>query len=198
MNLFQSFKKSSQRIMLYSTCILSLAGCHSMNSSYTQVYEKNNQSIQGVQFNQTQADELAGRFTATFNQMGTPQFMVAARDLFADDLYVNDTLSVYNHFADMTDHFEGMNSSVSDASVVLQHVLPTGDSVFVHWKMTYTLKIFGSKKTMASYGISQLKMNQNGKIVFQQDYWDANNGLYRQLPVAGSLYRMLLPLKQSN
>ena len=169
-----------------------------MNSSYTSVYEKNNQSIQGVQLSQAQADELAGRFAETFNQLGTPSFMKAARDLFADDLYVNDTLSVYNHFVDMTDHFEGMNRSVSDSHVVVQHALLAGDSVFVHWKMTYTLKIFGSKKTMASYGISQLKINQHGKIVFQQDYWDANNGLYRQLPVAGSLYRLLLPVKQSN
>lgn len=167
-----------------------------MNSSYTHLYETNQQNIQGIQFTQSQADALAGRFAATFNQLGTPQFMHSARDLFADDLYVNDTLSIYYHFVDMKDHFESMNQSVSDAHVVLQHVLVAGDSVFVHWKMTYTLKMFGSKKNMSSFGISQLKMNEKGQIVFQQDYWDSNNGLYRQLPVVGGVYRLLLPMKQ--
>lgn len=167
-----------------------------MHDSYTQIYETNNASIHGVELTQSQADALAQRFVETFNHLGTPKFLTYARDLFADDLYVNDTLSIYHHFADMTTHFESMNRSVSDSQVVLKHVLPAGDSVFVHWKMTYTLKIFGSKKTMSSFGISQLKMNQNGKVVFQQDYWDSNNGLYRQLPVLGGVYRFLLPVEK--
>lgn len=195
MNILQRIKTSSTRFFIYSISILSLAGCHVVNSSYTQVYEKNNISIQGIQLSQAQADDLAGRFAQTFNQLGTPQFMTSARELFAEDLYANDTLSVYYRFTDMVSHFEGMNQSVSDSQVVLQHVFLAGDTVFVHWKMTYTLKLFGSKKTMTSYGISQLKMNQNGKIVFQQDYWDANNGLYRQLPVVGGVYRALLPVE---
>ena len=167
-----------------------------MNNSYTQLYETNNAAIQGVQLSQSQADALAARFAETFNQLGTPKFLSAARDLFADDLYVNDTLSIYYHFKDMMPHFEGMNQSVSDSHVVIQHALLAGDSVFVHWKMTYTLKMFGSKKTMSSYGISQLKVNDKDKIIFQQDYWDASNGLYRQLPVLSGVYRLLLPLKQ--
>jgi hypothetical protein len=50
---------------------------------------------------------------------------------------------------------------------------------------------------MSSFGISQLKMNAQGKVVFQQDYWDSNNGLYRQLPIVGGVYRWLLPIKKA-
>lgn len=167
-----------------------------MNSSYTQAYETNNAAIQGVQLTQPQADALATRFAENFNRLGTPEFMPSVRDLFADDLYANDTLSIYYHFKDMKSHFEGMNQTVSDAHVVIQHALLAGDSVFIHWKMTYTLKMFGSKKTMSSYGISQVKVNDKDKIIFQQDYWDPSNGLFRQLPVIGGIYRLLLPLKQ--
>ena len=105
-------------------------------------------------------------------------------------------MAFYYHFKDMKSHFEGMNQTVSDALVVIQHALLAGDSVFIHWKMTYTLKMFGSKKTMSSYGISQVKVNDKDKIIFQQDYWDPSNGLFRQLPVIGGIYRLLLPLKQ--
>lgn len=195
MNIVQQIKTSSTRFFMYSICIISLAGCHVMNRSYTPAYETHNASIRGVELSQAQADDLARRFAETFNQLGTPQFMTSARQLFAEDLYVNDTLSIYYRFTDLASHFDRMNRSVSDSQVVIQHVFLAGDSAFIHWKMTYTLTLLGSKKTMSSFGISQLKINQNSKIVFQQDYWDANNGLYRQLPVIGGVYRALLPVE---
>ena len=176
---------------------LTLTGCSSMNSSYTTVYEKNEQQIKGVMLTQALGDALADRFVYTFNHLGKPNFMQLARDLFADDLYANDTLSIYYHFSDMTQHFKGMNDSVTNSRVELKHVFVAGDSVFVHWKMEYTLKILGSEKAMSSFGITQLKVNEAGKVIFQQDYWDGNNGLYRQLPVVGGLFRWLLPIKQA-
>lgn len=51
---------------------------------------------------------------------------------------------------------------------------------------------------MASYGISQIKINQQQQIIFQQDFWDPADGLYRHLPYMGSIYTWLLPFKKSN
>ena len=89
---------------------------------------------------------------------------------------------------------QGMNDSIKAAHVDLVHDWVAGDSVYVHWRMSYTLHVLGVDRPMASFGISQLKVNAAGKIIFQQDYWDSNNGLYRQLPRIGWLYRWLLPV----
>ena len=191
MNIFDQLKKKSALI-----CCLAgfgVAGCHSMPASYTTMYEKNDQQIHGVVLTQAMGDALAGRFVNTFNHIGQPDFMRLTRDLFADDLYANDTLSIYYHYSD----FQGMNESVTHSHVELKHAFVADDSVYVHWKMDYTLKVLGSEKAMSSLGISQLKMNAQGKVIFQQDYWDSNNGLYRQLPVVGGVYRWLLPIKQA-
>jgi SnoaL-like domain len=195
MNIFDLSKKKLAIICCVAG--LTLTGCSSMNPSYTAVYEKNEQQIKGVAQTQVLADALAERFIYTFNHLGKPNFMQLSRDLFADDLYANDTLSIYYRYSDMVEHFKGMNETVTNSRVELKHVFVAGDSVFVHWKMEYTLKIFGSEKAMSSFGISQLKTNQAGKIIFQQDYWDGNNGLYRQLPVVGGFFRWLLPVKQT-
>lgn len=195
MNIFDRLKKKS--LLICCAAGLSLTGCHSMPASYTAMYEKNDQQIHGIVLTQAMGDALAGRFVNTFNHIGKPDFMSLTRDLFADDLYANDTLSVYYHYSDMIEHFQGMNDSVTHSHVELKHAFVADDSVYVHWKMNYTLKVLGSEKAMSSFGISQLKMNEHGKIIFQQDYWDANNGLYRQLPVVGGVYRWLLPVKQA-
>jgi hypothetical protein len=62
--------------------------------------------------------------------------------------------------------------------------------------MAYDFKIFGRSKTMASYGISEIKINSSSQIVFQQDYWDPANGLYRSLPYIGKGYSLVLPFKK--
>ncbi|MDE2421383.1 MAG: nuclear transport factor 2 family protein [Gammaproteobacteria bacterium] len=168
-----------------------------MQPSYTAFYEQSDQQIHGVVLNQAMADALAGRFVNTFNHIGQPDFMQLTRDLFADDLYANDTLSIYHHYSDMIEHFQGMNQSVTHSHVELKHVFIADDSAYVNWKMDYTLKVLGREKAMSSFGISQIKMNAQGKIIFQQDYWDSNNGLYHQLPIVGGLYRWLSPIKQA-
>jgi len=195
MTIFQQIQLKS--VLISCAVGFGLTGCHSITTSYTTAYEKSDQQIRGVALNQAMADALAGRFVNTFNHIGQPDFMQLTRDLFADDLYANDTLSIYHHYADMIEHFQGMNQSVTHSHVELKHAFVAEDSVYVHWKMDYTLKILGREKAMSSFGISQLKMNTQGKIIFQQDYWDPNNGLYRQLPIIGSVYRWLLPIKQA-
>jgi hypothetical protein len=62
--------------------------------------------------------------------------------------------------------------------------------------MAYDLKFLGQTRSMHSYGVSELKMNAQGQVVFQQDYWDPNNGLFRQLPWVGGLYAAVLPFRR--
>jgi PBP1b-binding outer membrane lipoprotein LpoB len=195
MNIINQLKQKSVLVSLIAG--LGLSGCHSMPSSYTSTYENNEQQIHGVVMTQAMGDALANRFVNTFNHIGKPDFMQLTRNLFADNLYSNDTLSVYYHYSDMIEHFKGMNETVTNSHVELKHAFVAEDSVFVHWKMEYTLKVLGSEKAMASFGISQLKMNPQGQVIFQQDFWDSNNGLYRQLPIVGGVYRWLLPIKQA-
>jgi hypothetical protein len=54
----------------------------------------------------------------------------------------------------------------------------------------------GRVKSMDSYGISELKQNAAGQIIFQQDFWDPANGLYRALPYLGGFYQWVLPFKK--
>jgi len=171
-----------------------VSGCHSM-TSYTATYEQQSKAIQGVTLDQAMGDAVAQRFVTTFSMMGTPEFLPAAQALFAEDgLYINDTLTLYTNDKQLAKHMQGMNDSIKAAHVELVHDWVAGDSVYVHWRMSYTLHVLGVDRPMASFGISQLKVNAAGKIIFQQDYWDSNNGLYRQLPRIGWLYRWLLPV----
>lgn len=187
---------TTSRAVLGLCALLGLAGCGQDEVSYTMRYERQARDARAVTLDVVAADALAQRFVTTFAHLGQPDFMVAVEQLFSPDLvYVNDVLSQYQRVDQVRAHLAGMSAAVSDARVDKVASWQQGDSVYVHWRMEYTLHVLGSSRRMASHGISQLKADARGRIVFQQDFWDSNNGLYRQLPVAGWLYRWLLPLK---
>jgi hypothetical protein len=40
---------------------------------------------------------------------------------------------------------------------------------------------------LVSYGVSQFRFDQEGKVLLHRDFWDAGTGLYEYLPGIGGL-----------
>ncbi|MEQ1158428.1 nuclear transport factor 2 family protein [Acinetobacter johnsonii] len=175
--------------------VLFLSGCKSI-PSYSADYAQSRNGIQGIALDQAKAQDIGLRFTSAFNTLGTPEFVERAGSLYADQLFINDTLSQFSSRQNLLEHFQGMNKRVSKVSVKLLNASYHQDSAYVHWHMTYDFKMFGTTRSMDSYGISEIKINENNKIIFQQDFWDPANGLYRSLPYVGGVYSWLLPFKK--
>lgn len=174
--------------------LLLLAGCKSI-PSYSADYAQSRNSIQGIALDQAKAQNIGLRFTSAFNNLGTPEFVERAGSLYSDQLFINDTLSQFSSRQNLLEHFQGMNKRVSNVSVKLLNTSYHQDSAYVHWRMAYDFKMFGTTRSMDSYGISEIKIDSNNKIIFQQDFWDSANGLYRSLPYLGGVYSWLLPFK---
>lgn len=179
--------------------LASLFGLSACNSTgqYTQQYSAARQQQQGVTQDAASAQALAARFAQAFNQMGQPSFISAVDQLYADSLYINDTLSVHYQKGSVLENFKAMNKRIQRAQVTIIDVTTAKDVAYVHWKMRFDLKLLGQVKVIESHGISELKQNAAGQIIFQHDFWDPANGLYRALPYAGGLYRWLTPFKTS-
>lgn len=189
--------KHIKKILLatLSLPLLVLAGCKSI-PSYSGDYAKSRNQIQGTALDQAKAQDLGIRFTSAFNTLGTPAFIERAGSLYADQLFINDTLSQFSSRQNLLQHFQGMNKRVSNVNVKLLNTSYYQDSAYVHWHMAYDFKMFGTTRSMDSYGISEIKVNRDNKIIFQQDFWDPANGLYRSLPYVGGAYSWVLPFKK--
>jgi len=175
--------------------LLLLAGCKSI-PSYSSDYAKARTNTQGVALDEAKALDIGTRFTSAFNTLGTSAFVERAGSLYADQLFINDTLSQFSSRQNLLQHFQGMNKRVSNVNVKLLNTSYYQDSAYVHWHMVYDFKMFGTTRTMDSFGISEIKVNGDNKIIFQQDFWDPANGLYRSLPYVGGAYSWVLPFKK--
>ena len=65
--------------------------------------------------------------------------------------------------------------------------------VFLKWKMTFLA--FKSLQTIE--GMSELILNDAGKVVSHIDYWDSLNGLFIKIPFIGYFYKISLFLFKS-
>ena len=189
--------KQLKRLMSGSVVLAGIFGLSACSSTgqYTNQYASARQQQQGVMLDDAAGQALAAHFAQTFNLLGKPELFSAVDQLYADKLYMNDSLSSYQDKAALMENFKRMNKRVKQAKVDIINVSTTKDTAYVHWKMAFDLHFLGQERNIDSYGMSELKQNAAGQIIFQQDFWDPANGLYRALPYAGGFYRWVLPFK---
>ena len=65
--------------------------------------------------------------------------------------------------------------------------------VFLKWKMTF----FAFKSMQTIEGMSELLLNDNGKVVSHTDYWDTLNCLFIKIPFIRYFYKLSLFLFKS-
>ncbi|MCB0322696.1 MAG: nuclear transport factor 2 family protein [Bdellovibrionales bacterium] len=63
--------------------------------------------------------------------------------------------------------------------------------VFLKWEMELRPKRLKSAKLWRVVGMSELRFDEQGRLVEHLDYWDAAAGFYERLPVIGSLLRLI-------
>ena len=102
--------------------VLFLSGCKSV-PRYSSDYANARASIQGIPLDDAKALEIGSRFTSAFNTLGTPKFVENAGALYADQLFINDTLSQFSSRKKLLEHFQGMNQRVSNVTVSLLNIV---------------------------------------------------------------------------
>ena len=57
----------------------------------------------------------------------------------------------------------------------------------MRWEMMIRFRKLADNEPTYSTGMSHLRFDGDGRIVFHQDYWDATAGFFQHVPVVGQL-----------
>jgi hypothetical protein len=60
------------------------------------------------------------------------------------------------------------------------------DEHLVRWSMMIRFKKLKRAVDTWSIGMSHLRFDAQGRVVYQQDYWNAADGLYQHIPLLGT------------
>lgn len=66
-----------------------------------------------------------------------------------------------------------------------------GAQCFLTWEFRFGFRNFHQGREQVILGTSHLVMDEDGKVQYHRDYWDAAEELYEKLPLVGALMRWL-------
>ena len=143
--------------------------------------------VRGVVLTAYEEKQAIGRFKSFFKNVTPDSVREQTSGLYAEDAFFNDTLktvhgrpAIEEYFAKTATHVDLFHTEVVD-------VARSGDNYYVRWIMDVRFR--GSKKTIRTIGVTQLRFDPAGRIVLHQDFWDSTAGFFEHLPVLGPLIR---------
>lgn len=130
--------------------------------------------------------EALARFTGFFSHLSVDAVSTRARDTYAEDVYFNDTLKTVRGLDNLVEYLRDSAEATEDVRVeILETTRTDAGDYLVRWKMMIRFKKFAKGQDTWSIGMSHLRFDGDGRVVYQQDYWDAATGLFEHVPLLG-------------
>ena len=141
---------------------------------------------------QTDVSAAAGHFEAFFGPLSEQSVRENLERCYAPSLWFNDTLKTITDRAELGRYMEHTARAVEQCSARIDTwSLSAEGDVLVRWTMQIRFKRFARGRTTESMGISLLRLDAAGRIAFQQDFWNAADGLFQHVPVLGWAIRAI-------
>lgn len=107
------------------------------------------------------------------------------RAVYADELYFNDTFKIIDNIDQLVEYMSHSAGQVNSTTVDILDVIKSEHDYFIRWSMKIDTTISGKDIFSHSIGMTQLRFNDSGKVVFHQDFWDSSEAFFEHLPMMG-------------
>jgi steroid Delta-isomerase len=131
-------------------------------------------------------DALAQFFT-TLSQENLSQL----RDFYAADAFFKDPFNEVQKVADIEHIFSEMFVSLHAPKFVIHSQIAQGNEAFLIWDFHFRIKKYQPNLEQKIRGSSHLKFDEQGRVNYHRDYWDAAEELYEKLPLIGTIMRFM-------
>lgn len=124
-----------------------------------------------------------------FYQSFSPASVARMDEFYAVDAYFKDPFNEVRGVAAIERIFGHMYSQVAEPRfVVLERVVADNGALLV-WTMHFRRTAGGPAQVIR--GATHLRFDEQGKVVWHRDYWDAAEEVYERLPLLGCVMRFL-------
>lgn len=126
-----------------------------------------------------------------FYESLSPDSIAHFADYYADDAFFKDPFNEVRGLAPIQRIFTHMFVQVSEPRFVISERVVDENGALLIWDFHFDLRLWGRDRAQVIHGVSHLRFNAAGKVVWHRDYWDAAEELYATLPGIGWLMRRL-------
>ena len=114
-------------------------------------------------------------------------------DIISEDIIFIDPFNNIKGIDAFKNIFYHMFKNIKEPKFFILDYSINSQRVFLKWKMTF----FAFKSLQTIEGMSELVLNDSGKVASHIDYWDSLNGIFIKIPFIGYFYKISLFLFKS-
>ena len=121
----------------------------------------------------------------------TPQSLDRFPEFYAADAWFKDPFNEVRGVETIQRIFSHMFGQVDEPRFVVSERVADANGAVLVWTLHYRSRGASNVEERVIRGVSHLKFDADGKVVFHRDYWDTVEELYMKIPLLGALMRFL-------
>ncbi len=183
--------------MLLFPLALFLTSCSSSENMHTQTvpdaaYTMALETSDPSKFNlpepgsQAEAEMLQG-IQDLFSTYTYENLDVNTQKVYADEVYFRDAFRLITNSADLRDYMLHGLKPLEGAEFIFNDVARSGGDFYLNWTMRLDFKKTPTGTWEESIGMTRIRFNSEGQVIFHQDFWDPTDIVYRRIPIARGL-----------
>lgn len=137
------------------------------------------------------ADHIKELWSKTYNTEGKPDWSHIL-PYYADDVFFWDSIQKIRGIDKFREMTERLAERSKDLKMKVVRAIKEDNIVFIEWEMTISYK---KNPSSVLHGSSRLKLNAEGKIAEQRDYYDLWGDIFDNIPRFGKAYRRFMRRK---
>jgi len=134
-------------------------------------------------------EDALARFREFYLVYSVDAIKEGIRSVYAENAWFGDPFHIVEGIDDLEHYFVVMAEPVETCTFIVDDIQRSGDDFYARWKMTLESKVAKGQQIEA-IGLSHVRFDEQGLIVFQQDYWDTS-AMFDRLPVVGYWTRLV-------
>lgn len=131
-------------------------------------------------------------FSAFFASFAPDKVAALLDQTYGPDVYFNDTLKAVHGREALRHYLAESAAAVEDCRVQIHECTRSEHGEYwVRWSMKIRFKRLKRGQDTWTVGVSHLRFDTEGRVVYHQDYWNAADGVYEHIPLLGAAIRAI-------
>ncbi len=110
--------------------------------------------------------------------------------LLDKNIYFEDPFNKVYGIENFKKIFSNTLNKLDNVEFKVLNIISKNNIYIIKWEMIY----FAFNKTNSIFGLSEVSISENNKIVSHIDYWDSYNNFYTKIPFFGLIFKFVLNL----
>ena len=110
--------------------------------------------------------------------------------LLDENIYFEDPFNKVYGIENFKKIFSNTLKNLDDVEFKVLNIISKNNIYIIKWEMIY----FAFNKNNSIFGLSEVTIDTNEKIVSHIDYWDSYNNFYVKIPIFGLIFKFILSL----